>query len=538
MGKDINLGEISREKLVSGVNKLADTVKVTLGPSGRCVIVDRKFGYPHATKDGVTVAKEIELDDPVENMGADLVKSVAHTAGVVGDGTTTATVLTQAIAQEGIKYLNKNVNAIDIKRGITKATAIVVEHLKKIGVKIKDSQIEEVATVSANNDREIGKIIADAFIQVGRDGIVTVEESAGVDTSLRLIEGMEIKRGYMSPYFITDTDTMIAHLSNAFVFVTDRKIADWESQMLPILELAAQEGRAILVIADDFESEVISNLVMNKLKGNIKVAAIKGPSFGDNRKALLQDIAIATGATLLSEHDDTEAADLEADCFGTAEKIEIKKDTTVLINAGGSLEAIEARVTSLKSQREHDDLEYNKEKYDERIANLTSKVAALTIGATSEVELKEKRDRVDDAVGATRAALEEGIIPGGGTGYIRAIKAVEEGATKVTTAGEKIGFNIIAYALTQPLCNIVANCGRSEQVILHEVQKAKGNIGYDAREDEMTDLIKRGVIDPVKVSRVAIENAASVAGTLITTEASISFKIEDNTQLPQMPTGM
>lgn len=537
MGKDINLRDDVRSKLMAGVNELAEAVKVTLGPSGRNVIIGRRFGPPHITKDGVSVAKEIELDDPVMALGANIVKEVADNAGQVGDGTTTATILTQAILAEGMKYIDKGVNIINVKRGMDLAVNKVVSALKEIAIEVdkEGRQLLDVATISANSDVEIGKLIANAFKEVGKDGVVTVEQGTGLETGMKVVEGVEINRGYLSPYFITDTDRMHCKLENPLVFITDRKLHD-DEDLMRLMEKVAIQRKSLLIVADDLESDVLNFLVMNKLKGNMKVAAIKAPSFGDNRRDELEDLAIITGATLLSSNIDKYVADVELEELGTAETIEISKDTTTIINPAGKQENINARITSLKSQKSQATIGYDKEKYDQRIARLSGSVAMLTIGGTTEVEIAEKRDRVDDAVGATRAALEEGIVPGGGTAYIRCLNILHDLIKKHKSDVEMVkGIEIIAKAITIPVMTIANNAGVSGEVILEHVKEEKGNVGYDARKAKMVDMIKEGIIDPVKVTRVALENAASNAGLLLTTEVSITYKADDKPELPQMP---
>jgi chaperonin GroEL len=521
MAKNILFDVDAREKLKRGVDTLANAVKVTLGPKGRNVILDKKFGAPAITKDGVTVAKEIELKDPIENMGAQLVKEVASkTADSAGDGTTTATVLTQAIFNAGLKYVAAGANPMDLKRGIDKAVEAVVAHLKKQSKTIDNSkEIAQVATISANNDSEIGKMIADAMEKVGKDGVITVEEAKGTETEVKVVEGMQFDRGYLSPYFVTNPDKMEAELERPYILITDKKISSLKD-MLPVLEQVAQSGRPLLIIAEDVEGEALATLVVNKLRGTLRVAAVKAPGFGDRRKAMLEDIAILTGGTVISEERGYKLENATIEYLGQAEKVTIDKDNTTIVNGAGKSEDIKARINQIKAQIETTTSDYDREKLQERLAKLSGGVAILYVGAATEVEMKEKKDRVDDALHATRAAVEEGIVPGGGVALVRAIEALE--GLKVENEDQQLGVNIIRTALEAPLRTIAANAGAESSVVVQRVMEGKGDFGYNAREDKFENMIAAGIIDPTKVTRLALENAASIASLLLTTEAVVA----------------
>jgi len=533
MAKEIFFNTEAREKLKKGVETIADAVRVTLGPKGRNVILDKKFGAPTVTKDGVTVAKEIELKDPIENMGAQLVKEVASkTADDAGDGTTTATVLTQSIFAHGIKNVAAGANPMDLKRGIDKAVGLVVAHLGKQSKPIKDSnEIAQVASISANNDQEIGKMIADAMDKVGKDGVITVEEAKGTDTEVKTVEGMEFDRGYLSPYFVTNTEKMEAELENPYILIYDKKISAMK-ELLPVLESAAQTGKPLLIISEDVDGEALATLVVNKIRGSLKVAAVKAPGFGDRRKAMLEDIAILTGGTVISEERGFKLENATLDYLGTAEKVNIDKDNTVIVNGNGKKEDIQARVNQIKAQIETTTSDYDREKLQERLAKLSGGVAILYIGAATEVEMKEKKDRVDDALHATRAAVQEGIVAGGGIALIRAIAALD----KVQTDNEdqETGVNIVRLALESPLRTIVANAGGEPSVVVQKVKEGKNDFGYNAREDKFESMVAAGIIDPTKVTRLALENAASIASLLLTTEAVVAEAPEDD-KAPAMP---
>ncbi len=534
MAKIINYGSDSRNKLKAGVDALADAVKVTLGPKGRNVIIDKKFGAPQVTKDGVTVAKEVELEDPVENMGAQLVKEVAsRTNDMAGDGTTTATVLAQAIVGPGIKSITAGANPMDIKRGIDKAVAAVVENLAKQSKVVgKDfSKIKQVASISANNDDEIGEFIATAMEKVGTEGVITVEEAKGTETYVDVVEGMQFDRGYLSPYFVTNAEKMEAELESPYILIYEKKISSMKD-LLPVLEKTVQTGKPLLIIAEDVESEALATLVVNRLRGSLKVAAVKAPGFGDRRKAMLQDIAILTGGTVISEELGHKLEDVELEQLGTTEKVTIDKDNTVIVNGSGKKNDIKARVNQIKAQIETTTSDYDREKLQERLAKLSGGVAVLYIGAPTEVEMKEKKDRVDDALHATRAAIEEGIIPGGGSSLINAQKVLAK--LEATNEDERVGIDIIYKALEAPLRMIVANAGLEGSIVVNEVRKSAKGIGFNARTEVYEDLLKAGVIDPKKVTRVALENAASIASMILTTECSITEEEED---MPPMPGG-
>ena len=526
MAKELLFNTEAREKLKKGVENIADAVKVTLGPKGRNVILDKKFGAPTVTKDGVTVAKEIELKDPIENMGAQLVKEVASkTADDAGDGTTTATVLTQAIFAHGIKNVAAGANPMDLKRGIDKAVKTVVENLEKQSKPIKDSQeIAQVAAISANNDQEIGAMIADAMEKVGKDGVITVEEAKGTDTEVKTVEGMEFDRGYLSPYFVTNTEKMEAELESPYILIHDKKISTMK-ELLPVLEATAQTGKPLLIIAEDVDGEALATLVVNKIRGSLKVAAVKAPGFGDRRKAMLEDIAILTGGTVISEERGFKLENATLEMLGTAEKVNIDKDNTVIVNGNGKKEDIEARVNQIKAQIETTTSDYDREKLQERLAKLAGGVAILYVGAATEVEMKEKKDRVDDALHATRAAVQEGIVAGGGIAFVRSIAALDK--VKVENEDQETGVNIVKKALEAPLRTIVENAGREGSVVVHKVMEEKGNFGYNAREDKFEDLVAAGIIDPTKVTRLALENAASIASLLLTTECVVADEPED-----------
>lgn len=521
MAKEIYFGTEARDKLKKGVETISDIVKVTLGPKGRNVILDKKFGAPTVTKDGVTVAKEIELKDPIENMGAQLVKEVASkTADEAGDGTTTATVLTQSIFAHGIKNVAAGANPMDLKRGIDKAVGLVVENLKKQSKPIKDSnEIAQVATISANNDDTIGKMIADAMDKVGKDGVITVEEAKGTDTEVKTVEGMEFDRGYLSPYFVTNTEKMEAELNQPYILIYDKKISSMK-ELLPVLEATVQTGKPLLIISEDVDGEALATLVVNKIRGSLKVAAVKAPGFGDRRKAMLEDIAILTGGTVISEERGFKLENASLDLLGSAEKVNIDKDNTVLVNGSGKKKDIQARINQIKAQIDTTTSDYDREKLQERLAKLSGGVAILYIGAATEVEMKEKKDRVDDALHATRAAVQEGIVAGGGIALIRAITVLDK--VKTDNEDQETGINIVRKALESPLRTIVENAGGEGSVIVQKVKDGKGSFGYNAREDKFEDLVAAGIIDPTKVVRLALENAASIASLLLTTEGVVA----------------
>ena len=539
MAKEIKFDIEARDMLKKGVDELANAVKVTLGPKGRNVIIAKKFGAPHITKDGVTVAKEIELEDAFQNMGAQMVKEVASKTGDnAGDGTTTATVLAQSIISVGLKNVAAGANPMDLKRGIDKAVAKVVESIKAQSQEVGDdiNKIEQVATISANNDSEIGKLIADAMAKVKKEGVITVEEAKGTDTTVDVVEGMQFDRGYLSPYFVTDTEKMEAALEKPYVLIHDKKISSLKD-ILPILEAVVQGSRPLLIIAEDVDSEALTSLVVNRLRAGLKVCAVKAPGFGDRRKEMLQDIAILTGGTVISEEQGLKLETTTLDMLGTADTITVNKDNTTIVNGAGSKDAIKQRVAQIKAQMETTTSQYDKEKLQERLAKLAGGVAVLYIGAPSEVEMKEKKDRVDDALSATRAAVEEGIVPGGGVAYIRSIKALE--GLKGANDDETTGIEIVKRAIEEPLRQIVANAGKEGAVIVQKVSEGKGDYGYNARTDTYENLFETGVIDPAKVTRVALENAASIAGMMLTTECVIADKKEDNpAPMPPMGGGM
>ena len=525
--KTIYFDAEAREKLKKGVDTLANAVKVTLGPKGKNVILDKKFGSPSITKDGVTVAKDIELKDPFENMGAQLVKEVASkTADSAGDGTTTATVLAQAIFNAGIKNVAAGANPMDLKRGIDKAVIHVVENLKKMAKPIKDNaEIKQVATISANNDFEIGEMIANAMAKVGKDGVITVEEAKGTSDEVKTVEGMQFDRGYLSPYFVTNTESMEADMERAYILIYDKKISSMK-ELLPVLEAVAQTGKPLVIIAEEVDGEALATLVVNKIRGALKVCAVKAPGFGDRRKAMLEDIAVLTGGIVVSEEQGYKLENATLDYLGTAEKVIVDKDNTTLVNGAGKKENIVARINEIKAQIEKTTSDYDKEKLQERLAKLSGGVAILYIGAATEVEMKEKKDRVDDALHATRAAIAEGVVPGGGVALLRAGANLD--SLVVSNEDQKTGVNIIKIAIEAPLRVIVANCGQEPSVILNKVKEGKDDFGYNAREDKFENLLAIGVIDPAKVTRLALENAASVASLLLTTEAIIAEEKEES----------
>ena len=538
MAKDLKFNIEARELLKKGVDELANAVKVTLGPKGRKVIIEKKFGAPHITKDGVTVAKEIELADPFQNTGAQLVKSVASKTGDdAGDGTTTATVLAQSIVTTGLKNVAAGANPMDLKRGIDKAVAKVVEHIKAKSEQVGDNynKIEQVATVSANNDTEIGKLIADAMKRVSKDGVITIEEAKGRETTIGVVEGMQFDRGYLSPYFVTNTEKMECEMENPLILIYDKKISNLQ-EFLPILNPAAQTGRPILVIAEDVESEALTTLVVNRLRAQLKICAVKAPGFGDRRKAMLEDIAILTGGIVISEEKGLKLEQATIEMLGSAEKVTIAKDTTTIVGGKGQKENIQDRINQIKNEIKNTTSSYDKEKLQERLAKLSGGVAVLYVGAASEVEMKEKKDRVDDALCATRAAIEEGTIPGGGVALIRAIESLE--SLKGDNADETTGINIIKRAIEEPLRQIVENAGLEGSVVVEKVCSQKGDFGYNARKDTYENLRFSGIIDPAKVTRVALENAASIAGMFLTTECVICDAKEDKPEMPMGAPGM
>ena len=541
MAKEIVFEVEARDKLKSGVDKLANAVKVTLGPKGRNVVIGKKFGAPHVTKDGVTVAKEIELKDPIENMGAQMVKEVASkTADIAGDGTTTATVLAQAIITAGMKNVASGANPMDLKRGIDKAVISVVNTLKSISREVgsDNDKIKQISSVSANNDETIGSLIAEAMKVVGNDGVITVEEAKGTETEVKTVEGMQFDRGYLSPYFVTNAEKMIVDMENPLVLICEKKISNMKD-LLPILEPVVQAGKSLLIIAEDLDGDALATLVVNRIRGSLKIAAVKAPGFGDRRKAMLEDLAILTGGQVISEERGFTLEGATMEMLGTAEKIEIDKDNTTIINGAGDKDAIASRVGQIRSQIESTTSEYDKEKLQERLAKLAGGVAVLYVGAATEVEMKEKKDRVDDALAATRAAVEEGIIPGGGVGFIRAINALE--TLKGINEDENTGIAIVKRAIEEPLRQIVSNAGGEGAVIVQKVKEGKDDFGYNARTDVYENLYAAGVIDPTKVARIAIENASSIAAMLLTTECVIADEIEENAPMMGgggMPGGM
>lgn len=534
MAKEIKFDIESRDALKRGVDALANAVKVTLGPKGRNVVIEKSFGAPHVTKDGVSVAKEIELEDKVENMGAQMVKEVASkTNDIAGDGTTTATVLAQAIVREGLKNVAAGANPMDLKRGIDKAVTAVVENLKSQSKTVGDSteMVKQVASVSANNDETIGALIAEAFGKVGKEGVITVEEAKGIDTTVDVVEGMQFDRGYQSPYFVTNPEKMLAELENPYILLVEKKISSMK-ELLPVLEPIAQGGKSLLIISEEVEGEALATLVVNKLRGSLKIAAVKAPGFGDRRKAMLEDIAILTGGQVISEEQGFTMENISLDMLGTAEKVSIDKDNTTIVNGGGEESKIKGRVNQIKAQMETTTSDYDREKLQERLAKLAGGVAVLYVGAASEVEMKEKKDRVDDALHATRAAVEEGIVAGGGVALVRAIAALEN-LTGINS-DESTGIKIVRRAIEEPLRQIVANAGGEGSVIVAKVADGQGDFGYNAKTDEYVNMLEAGIIDPTKVTRVALENAASVSGMLLTTECVITEVKKDE---PTMPMG-
>ena len=538
MAKDIKFDVDARELLKNGVDQLANAVKVTLGPKGRNVVIEKKFGAPQITKDGVTVAKEVELEDKFENTGAQLVKSVASKTGDdAGDGTTTATILTQAIVNEGLKNVTAGANPMDLKRGIDKAVAKVVDYIKEHAEVVGDNydKIEQVATVSANNDPEIGKLLADAMRKVSKDGVITIEESKTRDTNIGIVEGMQFDRGYLSGYFVTDAEKMEGVMDNPYILIYDKKISNLKD-FLPILQPAAESGRPLLVIAEDVDSEALTTLVVTRLRGGLKICAVKAPGFGDRRKAMLEDIAVLTGGVVISEDKGLKLEQATIEMLGTAKKVTVSKDNTTIVDGAGLKENIADRVAQIKNEIANTKSSYDKEKLQERLAKLAGGVAVLYVGANSEVEMKEKKDRVDDALCATRAAMEEGVVAGGGVTYIRALDALKD--LKGDNADEQTGINIVERAIEAPLRQIVANAGGEGSVVVNKVREGEGDFGYNARKDVYEDLRKAGIIDPAKVARVALENAASIAGLFLTTECLICDKPEDKPAVPMAQPGM
>ena len=531
MAKEITFDVEARDALKRGVDALANAVKVTLGPKGRNVVIGKKFGAPHITKDGVSVAKEIELKDPIEDMGAQMVKEVASkTADIAGDGTTTATVLAQAIINAGLKNVAAGANPMDLKRGIDKAVEAIVAHLRTISKEVgsDNDKIKQIATISANNDETIGSLIAEAMKVVGNDGVITVEEAKGTETEVKTVEGMQFDRGYLSPYFVTNTEKMITEMENPHILIYDKKISNMK-ELLPVLEPVAQSGKPLLVIAEDVDGEALATLVVNRIRGSLKIAAVKAPGFGDRRKAMLEDIAILTGGTVISEERGLSLETATVDMLGTAEKVEIDKDNTTIVNGAGRKDDIEARVAQIKAQIEASTSDYDKEKMQERLAKLAGGVAVLYVGAPTEVEMKEKKDRVDDALAATRAAVEEGIVPGGGVALIRSLDALEK--FDGDNDDETTGIAIVKRAVEEPLRQIIANAGGEGAVIVQRVKEGKDDFGYNARSEQFDELYKAGVIDPTKVTRIAIENAASIASMLLTTECVIVDEPEDESAM-------
>ena len=538
MAKEIKFDIEARDMLKNGVDKLADAVKVTLGPKGRNVVIEKKFGAPQITKDGVTVAKEVELEDHFENTGAQLVKSVASKTGDdAGDGTTTATILTQAIVNEGLRNVTAGANPMDLKRGIDKAVKVVVDFIKDSAEKVNDNyeKIEQVAAVSANNDPEIGKLLADAMRKVSKDGVITIEESKSRETSIGVVEGMQFDRGYLSGYFVTDADKMEAVMENPYILIYDKKISNLKD-FLPILQPAAESGRPMLVIAEDVDSEALTTLVVNRLRGGLKICAVKAPGFGDRRKAMLEDIAVLTGGMVISEEKGLKLEQATLEMMGTCDKVVVSKDNTTIVNGAGEKQLIADRVAQIKNEIANTTSSYDKEKLQERLAKLAGGVAVLYVGANSEVEMKEKKDRVDDALCATRAAIEEGVVAGGSTTYIRALDALK--GLKGDNADEQTGINIVERAIEEPLRQIVINAGEEGAVVVQKVREGKGDYGYNARTGEYEDMRKAGIIDPAKVARVALENAASIAGMFLTTECLIVEKPSDTPAMPMGNPGM
>ena len=538
MAKEIKYNLDARDLLKRGVDQLANAVKVTLGPKGRNVVIEKKFGAPQITKDGVTVAKEVELENKFENTGAQLVKSVASKTGDdAGDGTTTATILTQAIVTEGLKNVTAGANPMDLKRGIDKAVSAIVDHIKSTAEQVGDNydKIEHVATVSANNDPEIGKLLADAMRKVSKDGVITIEESKSRDTSIGVVEGMQFDRGYLSGYFVTDADKMECVMDKPYILIYDQKISNLKD-FLPILQPAAESGRPLLVIAEDVDSEALTTLVVNRLRGGLKICAVKAPGFGDRRKAMLEDIAVLTGGVVISQDKGLTLDKATLEMCGTCDKVTVNKETTTIVNGAGDKQLIADRIAQIKNEMENTTSSYDKEKLQERLAKMSGGVAVLYVGANSEVEMKEKKDRVDDALCATRAAIEEGVVTGGGTTYIRAQKALEN--LKGDNADEETGIRIIERAIEEPLRQIVYNAGGEGAVVVQKVREGEGDFGYNARKGEYEDLRKAGIIDPAKVARVALENAASIAGMFLTTECLICDKPEEKPQMPMQNPAM
>ena len=536
MAKEIKYNVEAREMLKEGVDALSNAVKVTLGPKGRNVIIDKKFGAPQVTKDGVTVAKEVELEDPFANMGAQMVKEVASkTNDDAGDGTTTATVLAQALIGVGLKNVTAGANPMDLKRGMDKAVAKVVESLRKQSQEVGGdfAKIEQVATISANNDGNIGKLIAEAMAKVNKEGVITVEEAKGTETHVEVVEGMQFDRGYISAYFITDTEKMEAQLDKPYILITDKKISTMK-ELMGVLEPVAQNGRALLIIAEDVDGEALSALVVNKLRGTLKIAACKAPGFGDRRKEMLEDIAVLTGATVVSTDKGMKLEDATLAMLGTADKVTLNKENTTIVDGAGDKEAIKARVAQIRASIEVSKSDYDKEKLQERLAKLAGGVAVLYVGAATEVEMKEKKDRVDDALAATRAAVEEGIVPGGGVAYLRAVECLE--GLKGDNEDQTTGIQIVKRAIEEPLRQIVSNAGGEGSVVVNKVKEGTGSFGYNARDDKYEDLLKAGIIDPTKVARVALENAASIASMFLTTECVLAEKKSEN-PAPAMPAG-
>ncbi|MGB0391043.1 MAG: chaperonin GroEL [Salibacteraceae bacterium] len=534
MAKQILFDIEARDLLKEGVDKLANAVKVTLGPKGRNVIIDRKFGAPHVTKDGVSVAKEVELKDPIENMGAQMVKEVASkTADLAGDGTTTATVLAQSMVTTGLKNVAAGANPMDLKRGIDTAVKTVISNLKSQSIEVGDdnSKIEQVATVSANNDKEIGSLIAQAMAKVKKEGVITVEEAKGTDTTVEVVEGMQFDRGYLSPYFVTNTEKMLTEMENPYILIFDKKISTMKD-LLPVLEKTAQTGKGLMIIAEDVDGEALATLVVNRLRGNLKIAAVKAPGFGDRRKAMLEDIAILTGGNVISEEQGRKLEDATLEDLGTASTVTIDKDNTTIVNGAGNEQAIQGRVNQIKAQIESTTSDYDKEKLQERLAKLAGGVAVLYIGAATEVEMKEKKDRVDDALAATRAAVEEGIVAGGGVALVRAIDAINSINTE--NDDQATGVAIVRRSLEEPLRQIVSNAGGEGAVVVQKVSEGEGDFGYNARTDVYENMMTAGVIDPTKVTRIALENAASIAGMLLTTECVLADEEEEG-GAPAMP---
>jgi len=537
MAKEIKFDIEARDALKRGVDALANAVKVTLGPQGRNVVIDKKFGGPSITKDGVSVAKEIELEDTIENMGAQMVKEVASkTADIAGDGTTTATVLAQAIVSNGLKNVAAGANPMDLKKGIDKAVSVIVENLKSQSQEVGDSieKIQQVGAISANNDNAIGSLIAEAMDKVKKEGVITVEEAKGTDTYVEVVEGMQFDRGYLSPYFVTNTEKMLADLDTPYILLYDKKISNMKD-LLPILEPAAQSGKPLLIIAEDVDGEALATLVVNKMRGSLKIAAVKAPGFGDRRKAMLEDIAILTGGTVISEERGFKLENATIDMLGTTEKVTIDKDNTTIVNGAGDKDNIMARVNQIKAQIESTTSDYDREKLQERLAKLAGGVAVLYVGAASEVEMKEKKDRVDDALHATRAAVEEGIIPGGGVALVRAADALNQ--LKGDNADETTGIQIVTRAVEEPLRQIVANAGNEGSVVVSKVKEGKADYGYNAKQEVYENMFEAGIIDPTKVTRVALENAASVAGMLLTTECVLADIAEETPPMPPMGGG-